>query len=149
MGMSMPLEEVRSAQFGYQGRQVTGNNPQYGTVALRWWHGDMARLDMPINTWNITEFSRRSRGYKHAEAFLGQLAEQRHEDALICDFSQLIYVAVLNWILNTVGIVSDIDEFSGYAELWENHSASISAGARLPAVRPLHARLAKSIRTSP
>lgn len=216
MGVSLPLQEVRSAEFGYQGRHVENNNPEYGTVALRWWHGGVARLDIPINTWNTTEFRDRSRGYKHADDFLAELVSQGHQNAQICDFSWLIYIVaaltnmytniqravgdprpvyaacelrnlfykipffnssryvekcrddrvpiitdrlsicperpffdnmfeieadvntadpanansfvriatILQWMLNTVGIVSDLDELQGYSELWENHSAA-------------------------
>jgi hypothetical protein len=225
LGISMPLQEVRSADFGFLGRQVEGNNPQYGTVALRWWQGGMARLDIPINTWDVEEFRRRSRGYRYADDFLTELIAQGHQDAQICDFSRLIHIAValmnmhhniqkaagddrriyaacelrnlfyktpffnssryvercrtdrvpiitertivfperpffdnmfeisddsslepsdessssvadgakpfiraaalLHWMLNTVGIVSDVDEMIGYSELWENHGAAV------------------------
>jgi hypothetical protein len=226
LGISMPLQEVRSADFGFLGRQVEGNNPQFGTVALRWWHGGIARLDIPINTWSVEEFRQRPRAYRNTGAFLTELVNQGHQDAQICDFSLLIYIAValtnmhrniqkaagddrrvyaacelrnlfyktpffnssryvercrtdrvpiitertivcperpffdnmfevsdkhlteqaeesgssitdvgkpfirmaglLHWILNTVGIVSDVDEMIGYSELWENHSAPVS-----------------------
>ena len=90
--ISIPLQEVRSSEFGFIGRHAEGNNPQLGTAGLRWWHSGLTRLDIPINTWSEEHFRTAGAHYHSMSKFIELLESQGHKDAQICDFSQLIWV---------------------------------------------------------
>jgi Putative DNA-binding domain len=90
--VSISLQGISSCEFGYIGRYTEGNNPQLGTVGLRWWHGGVARLDIPINTWPVEQFKAAGAHYDCTNQFIELIKSQGHKNAQICDFSQLVWV---------------------------------------------------------
>jgi hypothetical protein len=84
---SMPMQSVYSAQGGYIARQVEKNNPGLACVALRWWHGGVARLEIPINTFSIHDFIRQQGRHKYAQAFVSELLKQEFKDVEIWETS--------------------------------------------------------------
>jgi hypothetical protein len=86
----MPMQSAYSSPGGYIARQVENNNPGLSCVALRWWHGGVARLEIPINTFSKGEFIKRLEKYKYAQRFCQEFDRQGFEDNAICDFSVLL-----------------------------------------------------------
>lgn len=87
---SMPMQSVYSAQGGYIARQVEKNNPGLACAALRWWHGGVTRLEIPINTFSIHDFIGQQGRHKYAQAFVSEALKQGFKDVEICDFSILL-----------------------------------------------------------
>lgn len=90
LGPSMPMQSVYSAQGGYFARQVDKNHPCLACPGLRWWHGGVARLEIPINTFSIQDFIGQQGRHKYAEAFVLEVIRQGFKDVEICDFSILL-----------------------------------------------------------
>ena len=89
-GVSLPMQSVYSARGGYIARQIEKNDPGLATLALRWWHGGIARLEIPINTWPVNIFLENSKIHRYAQMFLSKVYEQGFKNISICDFSLLI-----------------------------------------------------------
>jgi hypothetical protein len=87
---SMPMQSVYSAQGGYIARQVEKNNPGLACAALRWWHGGVTRLEIPINTFSIHDFNAQQGRHKYAQAFILEVLKQGFKDVEVCDFSILL-----------------------------------------------------------
>jgi hypothetical protein len=88
---SMPLQEVRSSEFGFIARQSGEGDPQFAKAGFRWWHDGVARLDIPISTWGLEEFGKHAMHYSCSKSFVEELLTQGHNDPSICDFSMLLY----------------------------------------------------------
>jgi len=90
-GVSLSMQSVYSAQGGYIARQVERNDPGLANIALRWWHGGVARLEIPVNTLSIDDFIIQGKAHKHACTFISEFKKQGFKDIQICDFSILIH----------------------------------------------------------
>lgn len=88
--ISVPLDQVRAADFGFIARQVIDNDPEFAGLGIRWWHQGVARLDIPVNVWPGDEFQMRTPKYKHSEAFADELAAQHLSSRGVCDFAFLV-----------------------------------------------------------
>ena len=89
-GISVPLDQVRVTQFGYAGRQVENNSPEFAGLGIRWWHDGVARIELPINTWTLEQFAKNCSQYRYFKEFGSEMLVQRLAKASICDFSFVV-----------------------------------------------------------
>ena len=86
--LSVPLDHIHAADFGFFGRQVESNPAEFARLGIRWWHDGVARLDIPVNVWPGGQF--KIDQYSHSADFARELAAQRLASRPVCDFSFLV-----------------------------------------------------------
>jgi hypothetical protein len=88
--ISIPLDQVHASEFGFVGRQIEDNDPEFARLGMRWWHNGIARLDIPVNVWPLERFKSEPPRYRHSSEFVRELSAQRLFSREICDFAFLV-----------------------------------------------------------
>jgi hypothetical protein len=90
-GVRAILDAVQSRDLGYVGRQVAQNRPGLANLSYHWWSDGIARLDLPVNTWQADQLATVDRPYAQLRPFSEQLRAQRFDShTWVCDFSMLV-----------------------------------------------------------
>jgi len=71
--LNAPLTNVFTTNDGFMARQTEGNNPCMELLSFRWWHNGNARITIPFNSYNQSNFEPKLREYKWAKAFWNEL----------------------------------------------------------------------------
>lgn len=119
-GPYTPMQSVYSTHGGYIARQVEKNDPGLACVSLRCWHGGVARLEIPINTFSVNDFIEKQGMHKHLQAFVSEIEKQHFKDVQICDFSLLLIsiAALSNIYLHLLKETGDSRPIYASYRLW-------------------------------
>jgi hypothetical protein len=88
-GLHAPMDAIFSAQGGFIARQTKLNDPSNPTLTFRWWHDGTARLEVPLNKYDLITFKEINH-FKHSENFCLLLKDLNFESATIVDYSMLL-----------------------------------------------------------
>ncbi len=106
LGVWSPMQALQTTANGYFARQIAGNDPSLATLSFRWWHDGRARLDIPLNSYDLKEFADMNGKHKYVEEFCGLARIQGYSKIKIVDYSLLtqtlaslsnLYLQVLNF----------------------------------------------------
>lgn len=108
-GVSAPMPSIYTAPFGFIARHTQGNDPCNATMTFRWWHDGIARLDIPLNTFDFDNFQNQSHKYKYADKFLELSKKQGFSSIRIVDYSMIILciASLTNQYLHLLNCLND------------------------------------------
>lgn len=92
-GMHAPMQAIYTTVGGYIARQTSKNNPNLALLTFRWWNDGRARLDIPLNQYDLDSFSENKERYKYSAQYCNLARELGYEDTKVVDYSILLLAA--------------------------------------------------------
>lgn len=90
LGVHAPMQGVNSTADGFVARQIEGNNPSLATLTFRWWHDGVARLDIPLNVFDLEGFFETHDKNKYVKDYCGLAYGAGYSDIKIVDYSMFV-----------------------------------------------------------
>ncbi|MEP1740179.1 MAG: ATP-binding protein [Kangiellaceae bacterium] len=108
-GISVPMDSIHSNSKGFIGRQIGNNDPSLNAVSINWHYDGSARLDIPLNTYDMSSFRECSSIFDHALRYLILAEKQGYQSMKIVDYSN--FILVLTSLTNTyLHLLDEIDD---------------------------------------
>lgn len=107
-GPHVPMDSVYNALDGFIARQTKGNDPILPSLTFRWWNGGVARLEIPLNKYNLDSLGQ-IQTYNHVQDFCFLLRRISFENASVVDYSYLLMAisAMSNIYMELLKILDD------------------------------------------
>lgn len=86
-GVHAPMQAINSTPGGFVARQIEGNDPILATLSIRWWHSGIVRFDIPLNKFDLTQFTDTYDRNVHARNYCLLAHELKYKNLEIVDYS--------------------------------------------------------------
>jgi hypothetical protein len=108
-GTSVEMDSINSTVDGFVARHMGDNDPSLATLSFRWWHDGRFRMDIPLNQYDITNFSRTENKNKYLDEFFSLIDGFGYKNIKIIDCSPLsnLLAALVNIYLNILEHLTD------------------------------------------
>lgn len=109
LGVQVPMQAVHTTPNGYVARQIKGNDPSLASLSINWWHDGTVRLDVPLNTYNFSNFLETHENNKYAKQYCSLAHDSGYQEIKIVDYSIFTQVvaSLTNYYLYMLNSIED------------------------------------------
>ena len=103
------MAAAHSALNGFVARQIENNDPSLATLTFRWWTNGSVRFDIPLNLYDLSDFSKTHEKNIYASQYCLIASENRYQDMKIVDYSNFVQIvaALTNCYLHMLKATGD------------------------------------------
>lgn len=92
LGVHAPMTGVNSTTDGFIARQIQVSDPSQPTLTLRWWHDGVARFDIPLNLFDLSQFIKTHGENNYCKEYCQLAYDLGHSNIKIVDYSIFVQI---------------------------------------------------------